>query len=494
MAISKILTIKDCGTSYAGKHLRQALNYIMKQEKTGNGTWIAAVHCQKETAYEQMRQTKELFGKTDKRQGYHLILSFAEGEVSAETAFEIIGKFVKEYLGNRYETVYTVHDNTAHIHGHILFNSVSFLDGRKYRYEKGDWAKKIQPITNRLCEAYGLSTIEITRENAKTSKQYKEWEDTNKGTWIWADKIKKDLDACILQAVTYESFLSQLEKLGYEIKNVDRKEGRYLAIKPMGMARFRRCKSLGEDYTEERIRERILTENLSHSYQAKKEIAPKLVTSRIKQYQKTKDIPIKKWYVARIYHIQQLKQRAYSQVWKYREEIRNFQKLQEEYQFLCRQEIHSYTDILAVKETLAEKKQKISKEKNQKLKEYTKLKPYFAIAKEREKLEECEHCYQRGETLFEKEHKRWQELGKCLQEKGYSFKQIKELKEKYQQELSFLWEKEKAIAKEERIAKRIVEELCFKEQQTRNEKKEESREKENNKNSKNKESKQQPFR
>lgn len=110
MAISKILYIGDCGSGYAGKHLKQALDYIVEDYKTGQGRWVSSLNCQPDSAYEQMRQTKVQFDKTDKRQGYHLIISFAEGEVDAETAFEVIGKFAKEYLGADYEAVYSVHD------------------------------------------------------------------------------------------------------------------------------------------------------------------------------------------------------------------------------------------------------------------------------------------------------------------------------------------------------------------------------------------------
>lgn len=255
MAISKILYIGDCGGGYSGKHLRQALDYIMDREKTGNGKWVSSLNCQEEYAYEQMYETKKFFRKTDQRQGYHLIISFVEGEVDAQTAFEVIGKFAKEYLGLDYEAVYTVHDNTEHIHGHIIFNSVSFRTGKKYRYEKGDWARKIQPITNRLCEAYGLSTIEIEEDRARRSEHYKEWNDFRDGKFVWADMIKRDLDACILQASTYEAFLNRMKELGYETQNAYREEGKYLALKPMGLTRFRRCKTLGEEYGEERIRE-----------------------------------------------------------------------------------------------------------------------------------------------------------------------------------------------------------------------------------------------
>ena len=102
---------------------------------------MGAINCQVDTAFEQMKETKRNFGKIDKRQGYHIILSFKENEVNPDTAFEITQKFVEEYLGKSYEAVFVVHDNTAHVHSHIVFNSVSFVDGKKYRYEKGGLGK-----------------------------------------------------------------------------------------------------------------------------------------------------------------------------------------------------------------------------------------------------------------------------------------------------------------------------------------------------------------
>lgn len=161
MAISKILHMKDSGNSFHARHLKRALDYVMNPEKTQRGILVGAVNCQADMAFEQMMDTKKQFGKTDKRQGYHIILSFKEDEVEPDRAFEITQKFVAEYLGDAYEAVFVVHDNTDHVHSHIVFNSVSFVDGKKYRYEKGDWAKYIQPITNKLCQEYGLSIIDV---------------------------------------------------------------------------------------------------------------------------------------------------------------------------------------------------------------------------------------------------------------------------------------------------------------------------------------------
>ena len=134
MAISKILHMKDSGNSFHARHLKRALDYVMNPEKTQGGRLVGAINCQADMAFEQMMDTKKQFGKTDKRQGYHIILSFKEDEVEPDRAFEITQKFVAEYLGDAYEAVFVVHDNTDHVHSHIVFNSVSFVDGKKYRY------------------------------------------------------------------------------------------------------------------------------------------------------------------------------------------------------------------------------------------------------------------------------------------------------------------------------------------------------------------------
>lgn len=483
MAISKILYIGDCGAGYSGKHLKQALDYIAVPQKTGNGEWVAALNCQKENVYQQMRQTKGIFGKTDQRQGYHLIISFAEGEVDAQTAFEVIGRFAKEYLGKDYETLYSVHDNTKHIHGHIIFNSVSFRNGMKYRYKKGDWAKKIQPITNRLCEEYGLSTIEISEDGEKKSENYKEWNDFRDGKFIWADMIKRDIDVAIIQSATYESFLSVLSDMGYGIKNAYREEGKYLAIKPMGMTRFRRCKSLGEDYTEERIRERIAQESLSSYRKIKNAQETRIVRCQVKRYKKAKMSGIQKRYFARLYRTGQLKKKPYSQVWKYREDIRKMGKLQEDYLFLDRHSVNSISGIQSIINDMQQKKREVLKEKSKIFKERARMKTFFDAMKEMQELLECENCYRRGEELFEKEHGRWKELEEKIKSGGYSQEFLMKLQQHYKAEILLIREKEKAIAKEEKIAQRILKEILSnegREERKREQRKEDSRNQEVN--------------
>ena len=147
MAITKIFRINQSGGSTPGKYLKQALLYIADEEKTQEGKFVGSINCQVEHAYEEMIATKKQFGKTDKRQAYHMIISFEEYKLDPEVAFSVTKEFVQEFLGRAYEALYAIHDNTDHTHAHIIFNSVNCLTGKKFRYEKGDWAKKIQPIT-----------------------------------------------------------------------------------------------------------------------------------------------------------------------------------------------------------------------------------------------------------------------------------------------------------------------------------------------------------
>ena len=200
---------------------------MMNPEKTQDGRLVGAINCQVDSAFEQMKATKRKFGKVDKRQGYHIILSFKEDEVNPDTAFEITRRFVEEYLGKSYEAVYVVHDNTAHVHSHIVFNSVSFMDGKKYRYEKGDWAKYIhQSRISCVRNMVFRSLMLMMAVRKKSMKAIRTGANIREGSFVWADMIKRDLDSCILQAGNYEQFLELLSDKGYEVK-----QGKYLAVK-----------------------------------------------------------------------------------------------------------------------------------------------------------------------------------------------------------------------------------------------------------------------
>ena len=451
MAITKILYMKDCGRGYSGKHLKQSIDYITVPEKCGDGRWVSAVNCQPGYAYEQMIKTKELFHKTDKRQGYHIIISFEEGEVTPEQAFKIVGEFVEEYLGIKgYEAVYAIHDNTAHVHGHIVFNSVNYITGKKYRYEKGDWAKYMQPVTNRLCEKYGLSTITIEDDTALEHDSYTEWRDRKDGRFVWSDMIRRDLDACIIQAEDFDEFLKLLSDKGYEIK-----QNKYLAVKPPGMGRFRRCRYFGEDYTEERIKERILVEDMDY-YRSRHKEARMIKVTVPYHIRRAKLTGIQRKYFARLYRVGKLKKRPYSQAWKYREEIRKMQRLHEEYMFLSDYEVHSAEDLLRVRSELGQKRSEVEKERRKMYKKRAGFRELWSRASRIHTLSFAERAYREGDSFFEEEHKEYEKLMEEIRAEGYSLEELDALKDSYREQFKELSDEYSSLGRSCRIAERIM--------------------------------------
>lgn len=455
MAITKILTINDSGVKFSGKHLEQAVSYILDGEKTQGGRLVTGINCQPGKAYEQMAATKQKYGKTDKRQGYHLIISFETGEVTPDTAFEIIRRFVEEYLGQEYEAVLAVHDNTAHVHGHIIFNSVNYLNGRKYRYEKGDWAKKIQPITNRLCEEYGLSTIDIEEHGRKSNERYKDWNEFRDGKFIWREMIQRDVDACIMQAESFEEFLDLMVEKGYDIK-----QNKYLAVRPKGMQRFCRCKSMGEDYTEERIRERIRLENLeSYAKRERGEDSHTIEFPKDEFLRRTKLTGIQKTYYVKICRLRHLERLPYSKTWEYRDEIRKMQEVHEKYLFLVKNGIHSLTELIAVRDNLEEKAAECRKERRELYREKKQMEPLFSVADKMAELAPAEQSYEAGDDFFEKEHLRYLALEGQLQSEGYSLEETEKLRKKYKDKGSGIYQRQREIRKRLKMSEEMIAEF-----------------------------------
>lgn len=378
-----------------------------------------------------------------------------ENEVDSETAFEIIGRFAKEYLGNRYEAVYAVHDNTEHIHGHIIINSVSCRDGRKFRYEKGDWAKYIQPVTNRLCEEYGLSTISVENERAAPAGKYQEWNDFKDGKYVWGEMIKRDIDACILQAADFEMFVDMMEEKGYEVK-----QKKYLAILPPGMKRFRRCKFFGEAYTEEQIRQRIDRESLKDYREERAREKPRIVKcKRVTDIKRAQLSGLQKRYFAKLYRTGRLKKRPYSQAWKYRDEIRKLHRYHEQYMFLVKNDIHSLVELVAASGSLEEKRTESAKERSRFYKERSRYNPLFAIADKMKALEPAENSYRQGDVYFKEEHLQYGEYAEELAKEGFSFDEVEALREHYRAGAAEIRERAKVVSDSLRIANGILAEL-----------------------------------
>ena len=233
--------------------LQDALDYAANRDKTEQSCFESSYACTLETAFADMRQTKERWHKSGGVQGYHLVQSFAAGEVSPELAHQIAKELADRVLGGRYEYVIGTHLNTGHIHSHIVWNSVSCVDGKKYRSNYKSYVTEIRAVSDELCRKYKLSVID-TENSHRVAKPYAEWlaEKNNHPTWRTA--IRQDVDEAIQQSLTWRQFLGALEHKGYEVR-MGRK---YPVLRPPGKERFVRFKTLGKRYTPEAIQTRIL--------------------------------------------------------------------------------------------------------------------------------------------------------------------------------------------------------------------------------------------
>lgn len=257
MAVTKLMNIKSSPHG-AGRHLYNSIRYIINPEKTKDGLFVGGnAGNSVNEIYNVMMDTKRNWDKMDGRQGYHFVLSWKPGEVNAEQAYEMIEEFCEEYLGDNYDYVFSLHDDQDHIHGHIVFNSVSRTTGYKYRYEKGDWEKYIQPVTDKICERHGVSRLEYEKD-AKVGKSYAEHYAEKEGRYTWGKIIQADIDYIISCSESWKDFLLQMKQIGYTFprSGVKRGIGEYITFCSPGNHR-RRSDSLGPGYNVADIKNRI---------------------------------------------------------------------------------------------------------------------------------------------------------------------------------------------------------------------------------------------
>ena len=241
--------------------LQDALDYAANRDKTEKSCFESSYACTLETAFADMRQTKEQWHKSGGVQGYHLVQSFAAGEVTPELAHQIAKELADRVLGGRYEYVIGTHLNTDHIHSHIVWNSVSCVDGKKYRSNYKSYVTEIRAVSDKLCREYKLSVIG-TETSHHVAKPYAEWLAEQSGKPTWRTAIRQDVDDAIRQSLTWRQFLSAMERKGYEVR-MGRK---YPVLRPPGKERFVRFKTLGKRYTPEAIQTRILYPQSYHPY------------------------------------------------------------------------------------------------------------------------------------------------------------------------------------------------------------------------------------
>ena len=241
--------------------MQDALDYAANRDKTEQSCFESSYACTLETAFADMRQTKERWHKSGGVQGYHLVQSFAAGEVTPELAHQIAKELADRVLGGQYEYVIGTHLNTGHIHSHIVWNSVSCVDGKKYRSNYKSYVTEIRAVSDELCRKYKLSVIDTENSN-HVAKPYAEWLAEKNGQPTWRTAIRQDVDEAIQQSLTWRQFLSAMECKGYEV-HMGRK---YPVLRPPGKERFVRFKTLGKRYTPEAIQTRILYPQSYHPY------------------------------------------------------------------------------------------------------------------------------------------------------------------------------------------------------------------------------------
>lgn len=249
-------------TSGEDSGLYDVIAYTSQELKTDKQLYVTGINCSFSTALENMNLTKKQWGKENGILAFHCVQSFKPGEVSAELAHQIGVEFAQKMFGNRFEVLVSTHLDKAHYHNHIVINSVSFKDGYRYYDNKKNY-KKIQSISDAICQKYMLSVI---RNPQSKGKHYSEWRAEKEHKPTIRSLIKADVDAAILESKTWKDFISILKANGYRIKY-----GKHIAVQAKGGSKYIRLRSLSDDgmYTEEQIKNRI--------YQKKKKTLPKTV-------------------------------------------------------------------------------------------------------------------------------------------------------------------------------------------------------------------------
>lgn len=259
MAYDKIIPIRrrldHCLAYAANEHktdLAAALHYIGNERKTApphTDSLRTGINCTVETAYAEMQATKRRWDKCGGILGYHIIHSYAPGEVTPQEAHAAGVEFARRLLGERYEAVVATHLDREHLHCHIVFNSVSLVDGSKYRSDFKSYFGTLRGTSNAVSRERGLSVIEPEHEG----KHYAEWDAEKHSCPTVRGMVRADVDAALLRSRSFSDFLARLRAQGYEVRT----QGKYLAVRPSGSSRYVRLKSLGEDYTEDAIRARL---------------------------------------------------------------------------------------------------------------------------------------------------------------------------------------------------------------------------------------------
>ena len=343
MAITKILNIMESEGRNPASHLKNALEYIQNPDKTEECVLVGGINCLPDTAFEQMEETKNIFHKTGKRQGYHVIISFSpEEKVTAEQAMYVLEHFAKDVLGDDYEAVYAVHTDREHMHGHLIWNSVSMTTGKKYNSPKSNWKNHLQPITNKYCDELGLAIIpaEYSRNPKNISRDKWEKEMSMK------EIILRDAKMCAYAAGNVEHFKYLMKSLGYIFK-----KDAWMEVQAPGFRYYHKLAKLDEMFSEDMLRHHV-----DMPWMAK----PYFYSSDIRGLHKAKLSPFQKKFYAKLYRLRIVEQKRFVVGGaKYTEDLKRFHQLQDEYLLLVNNDIKDVVELVNFRSEQEEKIQQI---------------------------------------------------------------------------------------------------------------------------------------
>ena len=330
MAITKFLNIQESDGRNPASHLKNALEYIQNPDKTEECVLVGSINCLPDTAFEQMEETKNIFHKTGKRQGYHVIISFSpEEKVTAEQAMYVLEHFAKDVLGDDYEAVYAVHTDREHMHGHLIWNSVSMTTGKKYNSPKGNWKNHLQPITNKYCDELGLSIMpaEYSRNPKNISRDKWEKEMSMK------EIILRDAKMCAYAAGNVEHFKYLMKRLGYVFK-----KDAWMEVQAPGFRYYHKLAKLDEMFSEDMLR---------HHVDMPWMVKPYFYSSDIRGLHRAKLSSFQKKFYAKLYRLRIVEQKRFAVGGaKYTEDLKRFHQLQDEYLLIVNNDIKSVVDLV----------------------------------------------------------------------------------------------------------------------------------------------------
>lgn len=364
MAITKLLRIKESKSGKMSDGLKRNLFYICNPKKTRDGTLIGGTAGSDAAgALRTMLINKEMWGKTDQTQAFHYILSFDPSvKTDTDTAAAVAREFCAKLFGDHFLYLYAVHDDKDHLHVHITFDSVSRIDGHKFHSPKGDWAERIQPITDDLCEKYHLPTLYYDEERKGVC--YGEWKHSqevrrgaNGETYTWYDIIRDDIDESILESDDYDAFLQNMKNRRYVVR-----DGKYLSLRPVEKPRAVRSGRLGPGYAKEeiihQIDHKLTNEQIRRAcktYGDEQEMRA-IIFYKVKRCSAWHMTPYQRSFYRRWRRTHLIRRPGYPYAWKYRKDILELKRISDSIRYLFD---HDIGDEKAVAKRQAQLKEEL---------------------------------------------------------------------------------------------------------------------------------------